>query len=108
MADELLAKISEKIAGYENEMVEFSKTLIGIPAISPKEGGKGESQKAAYIENILRQWGFDDITHFDAPDETALGGKRPNFVVRMKGKDSSRTLWLVAHMDIVPPGDLKK
>ncbi|MBM4249859.1 MAG: M20 family metallo-hydrolase [Euryarchaeota archaeon] len=108
MADELLAKISEKIAGYENEMVEFSKTIIGIPAISPKEGGKGESQKAAYIENILRQWGFDDITHYDAPDELAPGGKRPNFVVRMKGKDPSRTLWLVAHLDIVPPGDLKK
>jgi len=108
MVDELLGRISEKIQGYENEMVELSKTIIGMPALSPHEGGEGEAKKAAYVENMLRGWGFNDITHFDAPDEKAPGGVRPNFVVRMKGKDSSRTLWLVAHLDIVPPGDLKK
>jgi succinyl-diaminopimelate desuccinylase len=108
MADEILARISRKIEGYQNEMVELSKTIIGMPAVTPKEGGEGEAKKAACIENLLKGWGFTDITHFDAPDETAPGGVRPNFVIRMKGKDSSRTLWLVAHLDIVPPGDLKK
>ena len=108
MANDVLGNISTKIDGYEKEMIDCSVQMIGMPALTPKEGGEGEGKKAAYLEGMLRNWGFTDITHYDAPDEKAPGGVRPNIVVRMKGKDSSRTLWLVAHLDIVPPGDLKK
>jgi succinyl-diaminopimelate desuccinylase len=108
MADDVLGKISTRIESLEKEMIDCSVQMIGMPALTPKEGGEGEGKKAAYLEGMLRTWGFTDITHYDAPDEKAPGGVRPNIVVRMKGKDSSRTLWLVAHLDIVPPGDLKK
>jgi succinyl-diaminopimelate desuccinylase len=108
MVNEVLDRISTRIESFEKEMTDCSSQLIAMPALSPKEGGEGEAKKAAYLEGMLRNWGFTDITHFDAPDPQAPGGLRPNIVVRMKGKDSSRTLWLVAHLDIVPPGDLKK
>ncbi|MGQ9582456.1 MAG: M20 family metallo-hydrolase [Thermoplasmatota archaeon] len=108
MGDELLARVSEKIKGYESEMVESLCELVGMPAVAPREGGEGEAKKAEYIEGLLRSWGFSDIQHYDAPDEAAPGGRRPNFVVRLKGRSSASTLWVVAHMDVVPPGDLKK
>ena len=31
---------------------------------------------------------------------------RPNLVCRYRGRDSSRTLWIMTHLDVVPPGDL--
>ncbi|MEM2870509.1 MAG: M20 family metallo-hydrolase [Thermoplasmata archaeon] len=108
MDRELLAKVSERIQAWESEMVECLCALVGMPAISPREGGEGEGRKAEYLEGMLRGWGFSEIAHYDAPDDKAPGGKRPNIVVRLRGLDSSRTLWVVAHMDVVPPGDLKK
>jgi len=108
MAEDIFEKVSKKIESYENEMVDCACKLVAMPAITPHEGGEGEAKKAAYVEGMLKGWGFKDITHCDAPDDKAPGGKRPNIVVRMKGRDSSRTLWVVSHLDVVPPGDLKK
>jgi succinyl-diaminopimelate desuccinylase len=33
-------------------------------------------------------------------------GHRPNLALRIPGKDTSRTFWIIAHLDVVPPGDL--
>ena len=41
-----------------------------------------------------------------APDSEASSGFRPNILARHKGRDSSRTVWVMTHMDVVPPGDL--
>ena len=47
---------------------------------------------------------MSDIRRLDAADPRVPSGLRPNVVARIPGR-SSRTLWLFAHMDVVPPGD---
>ena len=63
-----------------------------------------ELAKALYIEDCLRACGVSDIRRLDAADPRVPSGLRPNVVARIPGR-SSRTLWLFAHMDVVPPGD---
>lgn len=100
---ELIAKLDS----YKDEMVELQRDLTAIPAMSPEyEEGEGEMKKAVFLEDYIKKLGLTDIQHYDAEDERVDGGKRPNFVVKLKGKDSSRKFWIMAHIDVVPPGDL--
>lgn len=106
MNEDICKRLFAKIDSYKKEMVDCACALVAMPAMSPKAGGEGEGKKAAYLEKLLATWGIDDVEHCDAPDEGAHGGKRPNLVVRLKGRDSARRLWVVSHLDVVPPGDL--
>ncbi len=108
MIDEaLFSQIKEKIDSYRNEMVEFQKAITRIPALSPTSGGEGEWDKAMYIKEFLQKRGINHIEQIDAPDERAKNGKRPNLIVRIPGKSHDRTIWIMAHVDVVPEGDLK-
>ena len=53
---------------------------------------------------LVRSWGVNAIEHYDAADERVPSKIRPNMVIRHKGK-SEKTLWIVGHMDVVPPGN---
>jgi len=64
-------------------------------------GGEGELEKAEYIMTLLE--GFK-VERYDARDDRAKGGVRPNIVARIEGEEK-RTLWIVSHMDVVPEGD---
>ena len=86
--------------------VELQRGLVAIPAVCPASGGEGELDKAVWLEAELRRLGLADLGRCDAPDPAAKGGVRPNLVARLPGADRSRTLWLMSHLDIVPPGDL--
>jgi succinyl-diaminopimelate desuccinylase len=79
---------------------------VAIPAVCPASGGEGELDKAMWLQEQLRHLGLSDLTRCDAPDPTAKGGVRPNLIARLPGRDRTRTLWLMSHLDIVPPGDL--
>ncbi len=108
MTDEsMFRKLNEKIETYRREMVEFQKAITAIPALSPTSGGEGEWDKAMYIKNYLQEHGFPQIEQVDAPDPKAKNGKRPNLIVRIPGKSSHRTIWIMAHVDVVPAGDMK-
>jgi succinyl-diaminopimelate desuccinylase len=48
----------------------------------------------------------DFVRQVEAPDEQAHEGYRPNLIAKWKGKDERQTVWVLSHMDIVPPGDL--
>jgi succinyl-diaminopimelate desuccinylase len=50
--------------------------------------------------------GIEEVEVLKSPDERVPDGHRPNIVARVPGKDRSRTVWLMAHMDVVPPGKL--
>ncbi|MBI2092425.1 MAG: M20 family metallo-hydrolase, partial [Deltaproteobacteria bacterium] len=106
MDKNLFEKISKRIESYKSEMVEMQKKLISIKAISPVSGGKGEFAKAKYLEPIIKNI-FTEIEEYHCPRNDAEGGIRPNYIAKLKGKDSSRTMWVMAHMDIVPEGDIK-
>jgi succinyl-diaminopimelate desuccinylase len=100
-------KILAKIDSYEAYAIELQRGLTAIPALSPSSGGEGEYDKAVYIETELKKLKFDSIEWLNAPQKEAKNGIRPNIVARYKGKNPGRTLWLMSHMDIVPPGESK-
>lgn len=100
----LNSKLPERIAAHEKDMVDLLSSLIRIPAIGPKNGGEGESEKAKWLRAYCEKHGFK-VEQYDAPDSVVGSGKRPSLLVRLKGKSSARTLWVMSHLDVVPPGN---
>lgn len=90
-------------------IIELERVLTSIPAIAPESGGNGESKKCAALEKWLIEAGFapNQFTHYDAPDKRVSSGVRPNLVLTIPGKSDDYAIWVMAHMDVVPPGDLK-
>ncbi|MCX7959733.1 MAG: M20 family metallo-hydrolase, partial [Deltaproteobacteria bacterium] len=61
-----------------------------------------------YILSVLKEIPFTDISVYTAKDERDSNIERPNIAARLKGRDSSRTIWIMSHMDVVPAGDISK
>ncbi len=101
-----MEKMFDNITKLKGYALELQKNMTCRPAISPAVGGKGEYQKALYLEGELNKIKFDELYHVDAPDTTAEGNIRPNIIARYYGEDKTKTLWLMAHMDVVAAGDL--
>lgn len=107
MDKSLFEKISRRIDTYRDDMIELQKALTAVPAVGPVNGGDGEMPKAQLLKKRLMQMGFSSFRHYDAPDDSVTGGLRPNFLTSLEGADSSRRIWILTHLDIVPPGELK-
>jgi len=103
---DILKQITARIDSYRDEMIKMQMDLIAIPALGPESGGDGENEKAAFIVEYLKNNGFNDIREFNAPDERVSPGVRPNVIAKVPGKRRKVTVWLLTHMDIVPPGEL--
>ncbi len=101
-----LGKIREYIKNSRKEMIELQTLLTSIPAIAPESGGEGEYDKAQALIEWLKKNGFTDIQVLNAKDERAKNGVRPNIIVTIPGESDDYALWIMAHMDVVPPGDL--
>ncbi|MDR1124392.1 MAG: M20 family metallo-hydrolase [Elusimicrobiota bacterium] len=93
------------IEGMRDYILDLQRNMTRIPAISPDAGGKGEYQKAAYLEAELKKFKFDEIIRIEAPHKEAEGGVRPNLIAKYYGENKNKTLWLLAHIDVVPEGD---
>lgn len=93
-----------RIAAHAEDVPGIQTALTACRAVGPENGGHGEGAKAELIEKWLRDMGISGIEHVDAPDGRIPGGKRPNLIATIPGR-SSRSLWLFAHMDVVPEGD---
>ncbi|HNX48054.1 MAG TPA: M20 family metallo-hydrolase [Methanomassiliicoccales archaeon] len=100
-----LEQLLAQVGSHRDEMVEALSELIRIPAIGPESGGSGELERSRYLRDILDHSKFDDVEMYDALDERVRLRLRPNIVAKKKGK-TDQTVWIVAHMDTVPPGDL--
>jgi succinyl-diaminopimelate desuccinylase len=98
------ARIKAVLNGLTGYAVELQRGLTAIPALDPSSGGEGELDKAVWLEGQLRQLPFDRIERYDAPDGTAKGGVRPNLIAVRRGREATRTLWIMSHLDVVPPG----
>jgi len=98
--------VLKEVEGLRDEMVETLVELIRIPAISPDYGGEGEYDKAQKLLEIIKDWPFDRVEVYNAPDERAKNGVRPNIIAYYYGEESGR-LWILTHLDVVPPGDLR-
>lgn len=102
----LIEKLFKRIDSYRDDMIKLQGELTAIPAISPDSGGDGEFEKAEYLKTVLKNFGFNDIQTYDAPDERCTSKKRPNIVAKIKGKSDKRTFWVMSHTDVVPLGEL--
>jgi len=100
-------RVSQKIDSYRDQAIELQKTLTAIPAVGPENGGDGELLKANFLIQRLMEMGFKDFRHYDAKDNRVSSGIRPNFVATIEGKNKSKFIWIITHLDIVPPGELK-
>jgi succinyl-diaminopimelate desuccinylase len=99
-------KLTRRIEQFRDGMVDLQVRLCAIPAIAPSSGGEGEAQKADFLIEWLKTNGFVDVTLIKAPDLDAPAGYRPNILAYYRGKSSERTIWVMTHTDIVPPGEL--
>lgn len=102
---ELFSYINES----KKEMVQLETLLTSYPALAPENGGQGESEKAAALVEWLKSQGIKEkqIEEFDAPDSRVKSGKRPNIVVTIPGEKNDYNIWVMAHLDVVPVGNLK-
>ena len=101
-----LTKIIDRIDSFRDEMIDMQIRLSSFPAISPASGGEGEVKKAEALLEFLKMSKFDGIQVIKAEDLDVPSGYRPNILALYKGKNSSKTIWIMTHMDIVPPGEL--
>jgi succinyl-diaminopimelate desuccinylase len=108
MNNEIIEKLFAKIDDLENESVELMKNMIAINSVGPANDGPGEKEKTDFLDNYLRQIGFENISNYPVPDKRVSNGERPNLVVVLPGKNPAKTLWILSHTDIVPAGDLSK
>jgi len=99
-------KIAKRIDSFRDEMIDMQIRLSSIPAMSPQNGGEGEAKKAEILLKFLKKNGFQHIDFIKAPDLDTPVGYRPNILAVYNGKNSSKTIWIMTHLDIVPPGEL--
>ncbi|MDO8786382.1 MAG: M20 family metallo-hydrolase [Syntrophales bacterium] len=102
----LFERIVRRIDSYEEAMTQMQIALTAIPALSPESGGNGEYEKAKCLHSCLRQWDFPDIIEINPPDERVSRGIRPNFIITIPGRNRNKVIWILTHMDIVPPGEI--
>ncbi|MDR2445803.1 MAG: M20 family metallo-hydrolase [Treponema sp.] len=81
--------------------------LTKRPAIAPDSGGEGEVDKCEFLEAWLAAQGITRLERFDAPDSRAKKGVRPNLIATIPGRRDSPRLWIMSHLDVVPPGEAK-
>lgn len=102
--------VFKEIEALREDMINTLMELIRIPAISPDSGGEGEYDKAQKLLEIIKDWPFDKVEVYNSPDKRAKNGVRPNILAYYYGEQGEKSprLWILTHLDVVPPGDLGK
>lgn len=105
---EKLSIIKNTILSQKQNIIDLQSLLTSIPAIAPESGGDGESKKCEALKSWLLNKGFSEkqFTQFDAPDSRVSSGVRPNLILTIPGISDSHSIWVMAHLDVVPQGDL--
>lgn len=98
--------VSKTIDESEKEIIQLETLLTSIPALAPESGGQGEVAKCEALSKWLISHGISNLERFDAPDKRVDSGIRPNLVATLEGENDDYTVWIMAHMDVVPVGEL--
>jgi succinyl-diaminopimelate desuccinylase len=101
--DERFRRLGERLDSYQETVIEIQRELVSRPALGPEVGGVGEDDKAAFLTDLLQRWGLQ-VDNYPAPDDRVPRGLRPNLVTYLPGKKPEK-VWVLSHMDVVPPGD---
>ncbi len=102
----MLADLHRHIQDQSAYIVDLQRAMVAIPALGPMNGGPGEKEKAEFLKAHLKELGFAEVTELRAPDPAVPCGYRPSLAAVIPGKNTAKTLWVISHTDIVPPGDL--
>ena len=94
------------IDGYRDEVIQLQRNLTERVALGPLNGGTGEHEKMDFIHQLLHKLNPHLIQEIHAPDEKARDGYRPNLIAKWEGLEKDPVVWILAHADIVPPGNL--
>jgi len=100
-------EVALRVDELRDECVEFLIGICSIPALGPENDGHGEMEKYSVVREAVLALGPDRVEEIHAPDDRVPDGIRPNLAVAFNGKDSSRTLWILSHIDVVPPGEMR-
>jgi succinyl-diaminopimelate desuccinylase len=99
-------RIKEEVALMKEAMVEDAIALGSIPGVNPRMGGEGEHKRVVWLKSILDRHEIP-YTLLRAKDTAVAQGERCSIIVRIPGgEDAEKTLWFIAHLDTVAPGDL--
>ncbi len=101
----MLSTVLEFLATSRDELLRLQTDLVAIPALGPTNAGQGEKAKAEYLAEYAGRFAGVRSEMIKAPDDRVECGYRPSLIIKRPGK-STRTLWLIAHTDVVPTGDL--
>ncbi|MDR1866896.1 MAG: M20 family metallo-hydrolase [Treponema sp.] len=93
------------IQEYAPLAVALETELCKYPALAPESGGEGELEKCQFLESWLKQHGISQLERYDAPDNRVKSGIRPNLCATIPGAVDSQRLWIISHLDVVPPGN---
>jgi succinyl-diaminopimelate desuccinylase len=95
--------VCERLDTFPDQVIEWQRQLVSRVALGPEVGGAGEADKAAFLTELLESWGLA-VENYPAPDNRVPGGSRPNLVAYLPGNRPEK-VWVLSHMDVVPPGD---
>lgn len=93
----------------ENEIIDLMIELINKKAVNPRsqDGAFGEMDRAEFLKSRIKKLiPKVKIDEFVAYDKESPHPYRPNLVATLEGIDSSRSLFIITHLDTVPEGDL--
>ncbi|MFO7595510.1 MAG: M20 family metallo-hydrolase [Desulfocurvibacter africanus] len=102
----MLDSLLRRLEGKRQTVIELQRRLVAVPALGPDNEGQGEWAKAQLTKAMLTEMSLGVDKDMHAPDSRVPDGLRPNFTCVIPGMDRSKTLWVISHLDIVPPGDL--
>lgn len=100
----MLQRLYHYLDAQQERIIHWQREMTARPALGPENNGLGEKEKALWLTEELVRIGLSDIRQHPCPDSRVPDGFRPNISARLPGK-SARTLWVIGHMDVVPPGD---
>src|SRR3989304_5850479 len=103
----LLNRLIARIDTYEQAMINMQIALTAIPALAPENGGDGEYEKSRLLLSYLKDGVFPHVWEINAPDPRVSSRCRPNLLATLPGKNQRETVWILTHMDIVPPGEIQ-
>ena len=97
-------QLMSSVAKNEKLIVDSLCSMLKVRAVGPESGGEGEFARGQHLLRLVRKLGFRDVSVLYSRDRRVPAGRRPNIIVRMKGR-TDKNLWVVTHMDTVPEGD---
>lgn len=101
----MVQTLCNKIDGFRQKVIDIQKLLVSVPGLAPENDGDGEMKKAEALMAYLSKEGFPEPEQYNAPDKRVSARQRPNLLYRFKGQDTSRTIWVMSHLDVVPAGE---